>query len=142
MCCCFSFDDIANILLIDERTARRYFDRYKKEGLEKLCTLEYYQKKMMLSQEQIELLKEELRNNSYSYAKNIKKYIEKTFKIKYTSAGLVILLHRIGFVYKKTKVSDISLQKEYLKQYQKLRENLTEKEEIFFMDGVHATDNK
>lgn len=142
MCCCFSFDDIANILLIDERTARRYFDIYKKEGLEKLCTLEYYQKKMMLSQEQIELLKEELRNNSYSYAKNIKKYIEKTFKIKYTSAGLVILLHRIGFVYKKTKVSDISLQKEYLKQYQKLRENLTEKEEIFFMDGVHATDNK
>ncbi|KLI27011.1 helix-turn-helix domain-containing protein [Brachyspira hyodysenteriae] len=54
----FSFEDIANILLIDERTARRYFDTYKKEGLEKLCTLKYYQKKMFLSQEQIKLLKE------------------------------------------------------------------------------------
>ena len=95
---------------------------------------------MMLSQEQIELLKEELRNNCYSYAKNIKKYIEKTFKIKYTVAGLVILLHRIGFVYKKTKVIparyDIALQKEFLKKYQKLCENLTENEEIFFMDGI------
>ena len=139
----FSFDDIANILLIDERTARRYFDTYKKEGLEKLCTLKYYQNKMRLSPEQIELLKEELRNNCYSYAKDIKKYIEKTLKIKYTVAGLVILLHRIGFVYKKTKViparCDIALQKEFLEKYHKLRKNLTENEEIFFMDGVHAT---
>ena len=141
----FSFEDIANILLIDERTARRYFDTYKKEGLEKLCTLKYYQNKMRLSPEQIELLKEELRNNCYSYAKDIKKYIEKTLKIKYTVAGLVILLHRIGFVYKKTKViparCDIALQKEFLEKYHKLRKNLTENEEIFFMDGVHATYN-
>ena len=107
----FSFEDIANILLIDERTARRYFDTYKKE---KLCTLKYYQKKMFLSQEQIKLLKEELRNNCYSYAKEIKRYIEKTFKIKYTVYGFVILLHRIGFVYKNTKAvpacCDIKLQ--------------------------------
>ncbi len=141
----FSFEDIANILLIDERTARRYFDTYKKEGLEKLCTLKYYQKKMLLSQEQIKLLKEELRNNCYSYAKEIKRYIEKTFKIKYTVAGLVILLHRIGFVYKKTKVvparCDIKLQKDFLEKYQKLRENTNKNIEIFFMDGVHATYN-
>ena len=127
----FSFEDIANILLIDERTARRYFDTYKKEGLEKLCTLKYYQKKMFLSQEQIKLLKEELRNNCYSYAKEIKRYIEKTFKIKYTVAGLVILLHRIGFVYKKTKVvparCDIKLQRDFLKKYQKLRKNTDKK---------------
>ena len=77
---------------------------------------------MLLSQEQINLLKEELRNNCYSYAKEIKRYIEKTFKIKYTVAGLVILLHRIGFVYKKTKVVPARC-------------------DIFFMDGVHATYN-
>ena len=29
----FSFEDIANILLIDERTARRYFDTYKKDKI-------------------------------------------------------------------------------------------------------------
>ena len=29
----FSFDDIANILLIDERSARRYFETYNKGGL-------------------------------------------------------------------------------------------------------------
>lgn len=96
----------------------------KKEGLEKLCTLKYYQKKMLLSQEQIKLLKEELRNNCCSYAKEIKRYIEKTFKIKYTAAALVILLHRIGFVYKKTKAvparCDIKLQKDFLEKYQKL----------------------
>ena len=141
----FSFEDIDNILLIDDRTARRYFDTYKKEGLEKLCTLKYYQKKMFLSQEQIKLLKEELRNNCYSYAKEIKRYIEKTFKIKYTVAGLVILLHRIGFVYKKTKVvparCDIKLQRDFLEKYQKLRKNTDKNIEIFFMDGVHATYN-
>lgn len=79
---------------------------------------------MLLSQEQIKLLKEELRNNCCSYAKEIKRYIEKTFKIKYTAAALVILRHRIGFVYKKTKAvparCDIKLQKDFLEKYQKL----------------------
>ncbi|PCG20109.1 hypothetical protein KQ44_08820 [Brachyspira sp. G79] len=31
----FGFDDITNILLINERTARRYLDIYRKEGIEK-----------------------------------------------------------------------------------------------------------
>ena len=55
------------------------------------------------------------------------------------------MLHRIGFVYKKTKVvparCDIKLQKDFLEKYQKLRENTNKNIEIFFMDGVHATYN-
>ena len=131
----FSFEDIA-VLLIDKRTARRYFDTYKKEGLEKLCYLKYYQKKMLLSLEQIKLIKEELRNNCYSYAKEIKRYIEKTFKIKYTVAGLVILLHCIDFVYKNTKAvpacCDIKLQRDFLEKYQKLRENTDKNRNILY----------
>lgn len=64
-----------------------------------------------ITQRKIKLLKEELRNNYYRYAKNIKEYIKKTFKIKYTVDGLVILLHCISFVYKNTKVIDIASQK-------------------------------
>ncbi|KLI26893.1 hypothetical protein A9X84_01775 [Brachyspira hyodysenteriae] len=55
------------------------------------------------------------------------------------------MLHRIGFVYKKTKVvparCDIKLQKDFLEKYQKLRKNTDKNIEIFFMDRVHATYN-
>ena len=56
-----------------------------------------------LSKEQESQLKKHLESRVYPDAKSIAKYIEETYGITYTPEGLVHLLHRLGFVYKKSK---------------------------------------
>ena len=138
----FSFDDIANILLIDERSARRYFETYNKGGLELLCKMKEATAKTKLTEDEIELLKEELRQNCYNCSKMIALYIFKTFHKKYTNNGLVLLLKRIGFVYKKTKYvpsrANLEEQLNFIEEYQKLRSKIDKiNAVILFMDGVH-----
>ena len=142
----FSFDDIANILLIDERSARRYFETYNKGGLELLCKMKEATAKTKLTEDEIELLKEELRQNCYNCSKMIALYIFKTFHKKYTNNGLVLLLKRIGFVYKKTKYvpsrANLEEQLNFIEEYQKLRSKIDKiNAVILFMDGVHPTYN-
>jgi len=141
----YSFEEIEEILLIDERTARRYFKIYKDKGEEGLLILNYEGKKPKLSQEQEEELKEHIRNNLYSRAIDIMKYIKDKYNITYTREGVVILLHRLGFSYKKTKAipgkSDVEKQKKHLEKYEKLRKSLKKEEKIYFMDAVHPTYN-
>jgi len=78
-------------------------------------------------------------------SKELSVYIENKYGIVYTPEGLVITLHRLGFVYKKTKnvpsKADEKKQKEFVKEYECLKENLNEDEKIYFMDGVHPTHN-
>jgi transposase len=45
-----------------------------------------------------------LRANTYHSVKAICSYTEKNFGIAYSAEGMTNLLHRLGFVYKKTKI--------------------------------------
>ena len=51
---------------------------------------------------QISLLCKELERHIYTTAKSVSEWVKETFGIAYTSAGMVDLLNRIGFTYKKT----------------------------------------
>ena len=72
-------------------------------------------------------------------------YVKKTMGVSYTPEGMVILLHRLGFSYKKTKnvpsKANRKEQEAFLRKYKELKENLKETEKIDFMDGVHLTHN-
>ena len=57
-----------------------------------------------LSKEEIEKLKVHLDNHLYSTCQEIVNYIEKTFCKRYIANGLCLLLKRLGYVYKQTKV--------------------------------------
>lgn len=51
------------------------------------------------------------------------------------------LLHRIGFVYKKTKIvpgkADPEKQQEFLDNLEKLKESKKPEDKIYYLDGVH-----
>lgn len=67
------------------------------------------------------------------------------FGISYTAEGLVPLLHRLGFCYKKTKQvpceANVSEQEAFVKSFEELLMNKTDKEAVFFADSVHPQHN-
>ena len=58
---------------------------------------------------------------------------------------MVHFLHRLGFVYKKTKLipgkTDAEKQREFVKSYEQLLATQNENDETLFMDGVHPQHN-
>jgi len=141
----YSFDQIEEILLIEERSARRYFNLYKDEGEDILILLNYKGGIPKLSKEQEAELIKHVDENLYSKASDICNYIKKTFNVDYTTEGLVITLHRLGFSYKKTKPvpakADKQKQEEFVKAYNELKTNLKPDETVLFIDAVHPTHN-
>jgi transposase len=141
----FTYPQIERILLLDERTLNRYKKIYKEQGIDGLVENNYQGRSCKLSEEQIDILKQELREKLYSTSESICKFVLKTFKVKYSVKGMVQLLRRIGFCYKKTNIMpgniDFKKQKKFIKTYEKHFKNLGKKEKVYFVDGCHPTYN-
>jgi len=60
-------------------------------------------------------------------AKLVAAYIKKRWQVNYSGRGVVALLHRLGFCYKKPKLisgkADAQAQEYFLEEYKKLKEN-------------------
>jgi transposase len=134
--------DIAKVLLITDESVRNHIEEYKASqklkpenggSLEKLST------------EQSLQLEAHLENHTYLYVKDIVAYVEITFGVFYTVAGMRGWLQRHSFSYKKPSVVpgkvDEEQQKKWIAEYEKLKAMLPEDETICFMDGVHPTHN-
>jgi len=141
----FTYPEVEKVLLLDDRTIRRYRDLYLKKGIEGLLESNYKGRQPKLTDQQEKEFVDHLEKNLYATALEICKYIEEKYNIKFTSDGMVITLHRLGFSYKKTKIvpskADREKQEEFVKKYEELKNNLKPNEKVYFMDGVHPTHN-
>lgn len=142
----YSYEEVQEVLLLDERTIRRYEEIFLKEGIEGLSENKYQGRMPKLDTNQEKELKEHLEEKCYSTAKEIKIYIKEKYDIDFTRDGLVITLHRLGFNYKKTKIipgkADNEKQKRFVEEYKELKKKLnTKNQTIYFIDGVHPTHN-
>lgn len=138
----WSYKEIAEVLLITDEAIRNHIEEYK--ALKKLQP-ENGGSEENLSSEQSLLLEAHLENHAYLYVKDIVAYVEITFGVFYTVAGLRSWLQRHRFSYKKPAVvprkADEEQQKKWIAEYEKLKAALLEDETICFMDGVHPTHN-
>ena len=142
----YSYEEIQKVLLISESSIRRYENTFINSGIESLIESNYKGGISKINHEQERELVIHLENNLYNTSNAIVKYIYEHYGIEYTPDGLVILLNRIGFSYKKTKnipsKADAEKQKIYLSEYNELRNNIDNtKETIYFIDAVHPTHN-
>lgn len=134
----WNFYQVAEALLIDVSTIYRYLNIYQNEGLDCLLSDNYKGGTGKLSKEQESQLKEHLESRVYPDAKSIVKYIEETYGITYTAEGLVHLLHRLGFVYKKSKhvpgCANPDKQKEFIEEtYQRIKEEKGPSDKIYII---------
>jgi transposase len=115
------------------------------EGIDGLLKYEYSKPLSYLSVKELDTLDMHLQSKMYMHSKDIRHYIEKTFKITYTLEGVRVLLKRLNFVYKKTKhlpgKGDLEKQKAFESFYHGLKLSKGKQDEIYFMDGVHPLHN-
>lgn len=141
----WTYSEIKEVLLLDERTLNRYKKLYKKGGIDAIVENNYQGGFYKLSDNQIDQLQKTLETKLFSTASEVCLYVKKAFKIIYTPQGMVKTLHRLGYSYKKTRAvpgkADIDKQKRFVAGYKKLRKSLSCNEKIVFMDGTHPTHN-
>jgi transposase len=136
---------IALYLGIDDGTVYRHLENYHSHGFDKYLGNNYAGYWGKLSSFQIVELRRELKTHLYETCQEICEWVEKRFSVIYTAEGMCDLLHRIGYVYKKTKqvpmkVDEVA-QAEFIKGFEKLQAEKEADEVHYFIDGVHPTLN-
>jgi len=141
----FSFAQVAKMLLLDDTTIRRYVLTYKEKGIDGLLEDHYHGAKAFLTKEQEKELTIHLKNHIYQTVKAVSQYVEKTYGVYYSIVGMTHLLHRLGFVYKKTKVipGKVNLKKQetFKKEYDELKQAKNPQDKIYFLDACHPHHN-
>lgn len=139
------FDLVGKSLGIDSSTVRRYLNTYVNVGLDNYLDSNYHINTGKLSSEQKDLLKLELVENFHLTSHSICNWIKVEFDVIYTAEGLVPLLHKLGFSYKKTKLDpcnyDVEKQFKFVDEFERLNDSLSDKEAIYFSDAVHPQHN-
>jgi transposase len=140
-----TYAEVSAILFLDDSTVRRYETEYTEGGLNALLADHYTGGVSFLSVEQETELKKHVREHLYHRAQDVCEYVKQTYHITYTPEGMVRLLHRIGFSYKKTKQvpgkADPVRQRTFLEEYRKIKQDMSEKDELYFVDGSHPQHN-
>lgn len=140
-----TYTQVAEILMLDETTLRRYEKEYRKTGVDGLLEDHYEGSKAFLAIWQEQELTVNLKNNIYQTVKEVVAYVNKTFHKTYSIEGMTHLLHRLGFVYKKTKQIpgrvDRVKQEQFKKEYQALKKTKSSLDKIYFVDATHPQHN-
>lgn len=141
----FSCIEVGEILLLDDDTVRKYRTQYLNLGAKSLLQDNNKGTSSYLSDIELESLDRHLDQNTYCDSKGILNWIEQQFDVAYSISGINSLLKRLGFVYKKPvltpcKVS-VEKQEEFVESYHEIKSNLSENDQIYFVDGVHPQHN-
>src|SRR5690606_36003557 len=87
--------------------------------------------------EQEAVLQKELREHLYTSTEQIQALIEEEWGIHYSRSGLRDLLHRLGFVYKKTKIlpgkADAQAQQQFVTDFEEILEGMEANEPTNFI---------
>lgn len=138
----WSYEEIAAALLLTDETIRQHVIEYKAS---KKLKPENGGSESKLSKAQAESLNEHLQNHTYLFVKEIVAYVQATYEVIYTVAGMRHWLQSNGFSYKKPAIvpgkANAAAQKQWIEEYEKQKANLPPDEAICFADGVHPTHN-
>jgi transposase len=141
----FTPQTVSESLGIDVSTVYRYAAQYSIGGITSLTANRYKGYWGMLSSQEISILRTELKRNIYIDSKSISAWINDSFGVLYTPEGVVDLLNRIGFTYKKTKEvpceSSSEKQENFVSELSEIIANMDETSIIYYADGVHPTHN-
>lgn len=140
-----SYDKVAKILMLDDATIRRYEKQYEQTDVDGLIECRYFGRHGLLTKQQEIGLTTHLKRQTYQTIKTICLYAQKHYRKSYSIEGMTHLLHRLGFVYKKTKripgKFDPIRQQEFIKMYRELKTKKEKQDRIYFLDSTHPQHN-
>lgn len=131
--------------MLDDSSLRNYHSCYMRGGVKALLGDDYKGGTSHMTGEQLQLLEQHLGETTYLCAKEIQAYIAKTYTVIYSVEGVKALLHRLGFVYKKSKhipgKANKEKQEAFIKEYEALKASKNLQDKIYFLDGCHPRHN-
>jgi transposase len=142
----YSQIEIADILNIDENTVCTWVKRFETSSdLDEYLALKYSGYVGKLPYAHLGKVSDFIENTAFTDTKPVIDHIKNRFKVTYSISGATKLLNRLNFSYKQ-KVAlpskmDVQKQEIFVKEYEDIEKNLTEKCAIFFMDAVHPQHN-
>jgi len=139
-----SCEEVAEVLLLDDDTVRRWHGLFLEDGLEGLTRFDSGGGASRLSKMQEATLRSWIAETLPRSTRQIGAYIAREFGVIYESrSGLIALLHRLGLEYSKPerigRKLDVEKQKAFISAYEKLLNSLGPDEAVLFMDAVHPT---
>jgi transposase len=138
-----SCEHIAAVFLLDDDTIRNWYRAYERGGIAGLKTFDYKGSSSHLSLEQERALSEWVEANFPRTTRKIGAWLKQSFEVSYSHAGLIALLHRLGFEYRKPKAMprglDDAKQQAYIRAYEKLLNTMGADEAVLFLDAAHPT---
>jgi len=141
----FTYEQIAQALLLDEVTLRRYVKQFQERGIDGLLEYRYAGGVSSLTTIQEHQLKTFLDKNTQRTAKEIQDHIATVYRIRYSVIGVTKLLHRLGFSYKKPKIvpgkANAKKQERFLAAYRKLKARMDQVDHLYFVDATHPQHN-
>lgn len=141
----YSCAEVGQILLLDDDTIRTYKKNYIKHGITYLCADKYKGTTGKLTPEQLHELQNLLSQKIYISTNEILKKVAEVFGVTLKKSRIIEIIKQLGFVYKKPKLIPskitVKAQEAFIEKYQNLKENLSEEDQIYFMDGVHPQHN-
>ena len=139
-----SCEAVAQVLLIDDDTVRRWYGMYQLGGLGALARVNYEGSECRLSEEQQSALKAWIAETLPRSSREIGAWIAAMFGIEYqTRSGLIALLHRLGMEHRRpqrvARKLDAAKQHAFIAHYNSLLNHLSGDEVVLFGDAVHPT---
>src|SRR5690625_1066279 len=128
------------------RSVHIYIRAFEKSGVDGLLEFNYRGRQQRLDDHEVDCLKKELDQNLYVSREQIQSYILSEWGIEYTRSGVRDLLHRIGYVYKKTKTvpgkANAGDQEQVVIDMEEVFADINDDEEVvYYLDGCHPTHN-
>ena len=140
-----SFKRISEYLFLDDQTSRNYLSRFQAGGVDALINDNYIGYTGKLNEAYHKELTEHIKENIYLDVKPIIAYVESIYGVKYTSSGIRSLLHKLGFVYKKTShvpgKANREKQEDFIKRFENFMDNKPSDTPVLFMDASHPQFN-
>ena len=139
------YEQVAKILMLDDTTIRRYEKQFEKVGIDGLIECRYFGSRGILTKMQEMGLTTQKKKKTYQTVKEIVSYAQKHYRKTYSVEGMTHLLHRLGFVYKKTKQVpgklNLELQEQFKKEYEELKKSKKTEDKLYFLDATHPQHN-
>jgi transposase len=140
-----SVPQVAEITFLDAQTVRNLVKRYKDGGIDGLLKDEYDGRSFKLTPEQREELARHLDDNLYMDCQGVINHVLDAFGVAYSVSGMRLLLHTLGFVYKKPKhvpgKANREAQQDFVKRFRAFMAHKPDDTPLYFTDATHPTHN-
>jgi len=137
----WKFDQVAKALYLDQMTIASWRNTYAKQGLKAIDLKDYKLRVGKLSKVQETSLIGLLRADPPRSTAAVLSMIAKEFGISYSRSGVIALLGRLGFSYKRPKLipacASVAKQAAHISDYNQLLNGLEADEAVVFVDAVH-----